>query len=438
MTSATAPGQLLRLLGLGFGIAIAVGEMIGSGIMRTPSLVAASVPVAGAILALWGFGALHAALQANVLAELGTALPRVGGQYVFVRRALGDAAGLATGWAMWCAHVAGLAAACIAFGDFLGLIWPWAKGHAAVAAIALQIVLYAANVAGLREGRTLQGLTSLLKTTLLLAFAGAALSLAPVRLVLPPPQVQAPLGLLALAAAYQLIRGAYNGWHAPVYFAEENVAPARNIPRALFAGIALAGAVYLLVNAALLSALGPLGLAADKLPYATVLARVAGGWAAALFALGAMVTVASVANANVMIAPRVLYALARDRLLPTALVAVNRGGSPYRAFAPTAAVSILLVTIGGFRFVFGLIALLVTLASVLTEIAYFVLRQREPALARPFRARLHPWLPGLALVIDMALLLLFALADWRGALFAGALCLAAIPLALMRRPEPTP
>lgn len=437
MTSATAPGQLLRLLGLGFGIAIAVGEMIGSGIMRTPSLVAASVPVAGGILALWAFGALHAGLQANVLAELGTALPRVGGQYVFVRRALGDAAGLATGWAMWCAHVAGLAAACIAFGDFLGLIWPWAAGHPAVAGIGLQIVLYAANVAGLREGRTLQGLTSLLKTTLLLAFAAAALTLAPVRVVLPP-QAETPLGLLALAAAYQLIRGAYNGWHAPVYFAEENVAPARNIPRALFAGIALAGAVYLLVNAALLSALGPLGLAADKLPYATVLARVAGGWAAALFALGAMVTVASVANANVMIAPRVLYALARDRLLPAALVAVNQGGSPYRAFAPTAAVSILLVTIGAFRFVFGLIALLVTLASVLTEIAYFVLRQREPALARPFRAKLHPWLPGLALVIDLALLLLFVLADWRGALFAGALCLAAIPLALARRPEPAP
>jgi amino acid transporter len=437
MTSATAPGQLLRLLGLGFGIAIAVGEMIGSGIMRTPSLVAASVPVAGAILALWAFGALHAGLQANVLAELGTALPRVGGQYVFVRRALGDAAGLATGWAMWCAHVAGLAAACIAFADFLGLIWPWAAGHPAVAGIGLQIVLYTANVAGLREGRTLQGLTSLLKTTLLLAFAAAALTLAPVRVVLPP-HVETPLGLLALAAAYQLIRGAYNGWHAPVYFAEENVAPARNIPRALFAGIALAGAVYLLVNAALLSALGPLGLAADKLPYATVLARVAGGWAAALFALGAMVTVASVANANVMIAPRVLYALARDRLLPAALVAVNQGGSPYRAFAPTAAVSILLVTIGGFRFVFGLIALLVTLASVLTEISYFVLRQREPALARPFRAKLHPWLPGLALAIDLVLLLLFALADWRGALFAGALCIVAVPLALARRPEPVP
>jgi len=438
MSPATSPGRLLRLLGLGFGIAIAVGEMIGSGIMRTPSLVAASVPLAAAILALWGFGALHAALQANVLAELGTALPRVGGQYVFVRRALGDLAGLATGWAMWCAHVTGLAAACIAFADFLGLIWPWAARHTAAAAIALQIVLYAANVTGLREGRTLQGLTSLLKTALLLAFAGAALSLAPVRLALPPPQVEAPLGLLALAAAYQLIRGAYNGWHAPVYFAEENVAPARNIPRALFAGIALAGAVYLLVNAALLSALGPFGLAADKLPYATVLARVAGGWAATLFALGAMVTVASVANANVMIAPRVLYALARDRLLPAALVAVNRGGSPYRAFAPTAAVSILLATIGGFRFVFGLIALLVTLASVLTEIAYFVLRRREPALARPFRARLHPWLPGLALAVDMALLVLFVLADWRGALFAGALCLAVIPLALARREKPEP
>jgi APA family basic amino acid/polyamine antiporter len=294
------------------------------------------------------------------------------------------------------------------------------------------LVLFAVNVAGLREGRALQVSTTILKATMLVLFVVATLWL-----LSPSPEPShaevAPVGFLALAGAYQLIRGAYNGWHAPVYFSEENVRPSRNITRSLFAGILFTGALYVVINATLLYALGPSHMGSGSLPYLTVLNRIAGGWTSLLFAAGAMMVAASCANANVMITPRILLALSRDRLLPASLQSINRGGSPYIAFVVSALAGSALTMAGGFRFVFGMIGTLVTLASLITEIAYFVLRTREPDLARPWRALLHPWLPAAAIVIDGVLLVLFVMTDIKAALVAAALCALSIPAALLAR-----
>src|ERR1700733_4260683 len=117
-------GELLRILGVPFGIATAVGGMIGVGILRAPSVIAADVPDARIIVPLWLLGAIYVAVQANVMAELATAIPRAGGPYVFVRQALGDVGGLAVGWTDWMAFVCGIAALSVAFAEFLGIVWP--------------------------------------------------------------------------------------------------------------------------------------------------------------------------------------------------------------------------------------------------------------------------------------------------------------------------
>jgi APA family basic amino acid/polyamine antiporter len=433
MAVAGAPsrGHLLRLLGAGFGVAVGVGEMIGSGILRSPSVIAATVHNTGLIVALWSLGALHALLGANIIAELGTALPQAGGAYVYARRAYGDVGGLVVGWTIFVSHLAGIAAASVVFADFLALLWPPAAGHGAVVAIGTQLLLYCSNAIGLREGRAMQEMTSLVKAVLLLAFVGAALWLANKTPPATMPSPAAAGGFLAFVGAYQLIKGAYSGWDASAYFAEENVAPSHSIPRALLFGVLLTGAIYVLVNAALLLALGAAGTASSGLPFAIVLNRVAGNWASIVFVIGAMITVTSCANANIMVAPRVLFALSRDRLLPGALQEVNVGGSPYFGFALTAAISIALASTGAFRLVFGLIGILTSLSGLLVDIGFFVLRQREPELPRPFRAILSPWLPGLLVFVDGAFLILFAATDHTGAIVAAALCVLCVPLGVL-------
>lgn len=430
----THHGHLLRLLGVGFGVAIGVGEIIGSGILRSPSAIAGTLHNSGVIIALWSFGALHALLGANILAEMGTALPLEGGQPVYARRAFGDIGGLIVGWSIYASHLAGIAAASVVFADFLAGLWPFASAHTAVIALAIQCLLYGLNAIGLREGRFVQIATSLAKTALLAAFIGTAVWLgahesAHTALLIP----LAPAGLLAYVGAYHLIVGAYAGWAAPVVFAEENVAPARSLPSALLLGIVITGGLYVLINAALLFALGTGGTAASSLPFVTVLDRVAGSWASLVFVIGAMVTVTSCANANIMIAPRILFALSRDRLLPSAFQAVNDGGSPYMGFALTALGSMALAATGSFRLVFGLIGTLNSGSGLITDLTWFVLRKREPDLPRPFRAILSPWLPALLVLVDGTLLVLFTATDRPGAIVAVVLCLLCVPLALIAR-----
>jgi APA family basic amino acid/polyamine antiporter len=428
-----ASGHLLKILGVTFGVAVAVGNVIGSGILRAPSTIAHEVPGFWIIMLLWLLGGVQGALGANTAAEMATAIPKSGGLYVYTQRGLGDVSGLIVGWTIWASKLAGTAAASISFAEFLPIVWPGAGAHKIAVAVAVQVALYAANVWGLREGRVLQELTSLIKAAMLFVFVIAA-----VMFVAPPEHetiLSSPVAYswANIILAFQLVRGAYSGWDSPVYFTGENTDATRNIPRALAYGLLLTGGLYMGVNAALIHALGLNGVAASPLPFTTVLEEIGGRIPSILFALTAMITVASCANANIMSAPRVIMALGEDGLLPRIFARVNKGGSPANAFYLTAIGSLALALSGGFALVFGLIGTLDSLSGTLVDSAFFALRWREPDLPRPFRAIGYPVLPALLLLSDVALLILFASADYVGGLVALGLCLACVPLALIAR-----
>jgi APA family basic amino acid/polyamine antiporter len=199
------------------------------------------------------------------------------------------------------------------------------------------------------------------------------------------------------------------------------------------AGLLMTALLYLGINGALLHSLGPSAIAQSTLPFTTVLSKAGGSLAAAGVAVFALLSVASCSNAAVMSNPRILLALSRDGLLPGIFQNVNVGGSPTVAIVTTAVGAIALALSGSFTLAFGLIATLQAAAFVLVILALFVLRRREPDLARPFRAIGYPWLPALVLVIDLALLALFLNANWTGGLYAAIMWLLCIPLALIAR-----
>lgn len=442
MNTAAPADPLLKLLGVAFGVAISVGVVIGSGILRGPGPIAGLLPDAGAILLLWTLGGLHALLGANVTAELGAAIPQTGGLVLYARRAYGPTGGLIVGWSEWGSTVAGIAAASIAFAEFLALLVPAAAAWRTPVAVGLQLLLLAANVVGLREGSLLQNVTSAVKAVLLAGFVVLVL-LAPAHAAGGPvlsADLHGPVAVaLAWVGAYQLIVGAYSGWDAPVYFSGENVDAARSIPRAVFLGALTSAVLYVAVNGALLHGMSLGELAHAKLPFSVILQRLVGPLGAGLFAVGALFTVLSGANANVLQASRIVYGLGRSGLLPAQVSAVNRGGSPWVGFGVSAAAAILLTLTGGFTQVFAIIGTLSILSQALTTGAYFVLRRREPELERPFRAWGHPWLPGLVLAINVGLVGLFAASDRKGAAFglAAIVVCAAAGRWLSRRGQPS-
>jgi basic amino acid/polyamine antiporter, APA family len=116
--SESSPGRLLSILGVGFGLAGAVGGTIGACILRTPGLVAAELPTLQLVLGAWLAGGLYALLGAICTAELAAALPRTGGWTVYAERAFGRSGGLLVGWADWLAHCIGLAWVATTVGDY--------------------------------------------------------------------------------------------------------------------------------------------------------------------------------------------------------------------------------------------------------------------------------------------------------------------------------
>ena len=129
--------RLLRVLGVGFGVAVTIGGVIGMGILRTPGDVAAQLPQRSFFIGVWILGGLYALLGTISVAELGTMLPRSGGFYIFVRRALGSYAGFVVGWSDWLSTCGTTAAVAIVVGEYTTVLFPGLAGHSVSDAVVM-------------------------------------------------------------------------------------------------------------------------------------------------------------------------------------------------------------------------------------------------------------------------------------------------------------
>jgi APA family basic amino acid/polyamine antiporter len=435
---ASKPEQnhLLRVLGLAFGVAVGVGSMIGGGILRAPGAVLDQVPYPAIALGLWAVAGLHALLSANAIAEVMTALPKSGGLFVPARAAFGRPGGLLIGWTDWLSILAAIAALSIACGEFLALIVPALEGHEGSTGAAISLILFLINLAGVREGSVVQIVGSALKGVFLIGLA-CAVFLVPAAPALPSGaavgDVSRPLGLWGLVVAYQLITGVFAGWPNPTYFSEEDTQPDKNIPRSLFSSILAVTAVYLLINGALIYAVPVDQLRASELPIALAVSNIFGPLSIKIVAAVAIIIIMSCINANIMVGPRVLYGLARERLFPSVAERVNAGGTPHVALLATAFFSLLLTFTGEFETMFLIMGALGLLPLIVAEAALFRLRETSPQLRRPYRAFAYPWLPALVLLIDCSLLVLFIVADWKSGLSIVAAVAICIPIGWLMR-----
>jgi APA family basic amino acid/polyamine antiporter len=432
---------LLRVLGLGFGLAVIVGNTVGSGILRAPGEVARDLPPrwgAAGILAVWLAGGLYALLGALCLSELGAMWPRSGGYYVFARRALGDFAGFVVGWTDWLAQSGTIAAASILVAEYAAPLHPALGGRPVAVALATAIALAVVQARGVRWGARAQALTSAAKGAGLLALVAAFFLLAPAGghgaggaiPAAPPPASAAPGLLLALQAVIYT----YDGWYGVIYFGEEVRQPARDVPRSMIGGVLIVAALYLLVNLALLAVLPPARLAGQPLAVGAAVQVILGPRGAAAVDVLAILCVVGGINAYHLMASRIPLAMSRDGLLPPVFAAVNRGGTPVAGLAASTTAAALFILWGGFAQVLAVMAFFFVANYVMAFVAVFVLRRREPGIPRPFRVPGHPLTTGLALAVSLAFLVATVLGDGRNGLLALLVLAASHPVyRLLRR-----
>jgi APA family basic amino acid/polyamine antiporter len=417
---------LVRGLGLLEATTLIVGSVIGSGIFVAPSIMAGYIQTPGLLLGLWVLGGLLTLFGALAYGEMAAALPRAGGQYVFLTEAFSPLWGFLYGWTFLLAINTGfIAAVSVAFAKYLGVFLPGigegtalfaVGGYSFTTAQAVALVVIAAltwlNITGLRTGAMVQNVFTIAKVAavavlVVLAIASGRGSADHFR-----PLVGAELGpeglkiglFAALGVAMSKALFAYDAWNSVTFAAEEMREPERNLPKALVLGTLGIMAVYCAAVAVYLYMVPIQEMYAvkDNRIAAEAAQRMIGSAGSAFIAIAIMVSTFGCVNGLILAGARVLFAMGRDRLFFRRAAEVH---PTYRTPAPAlllqGAVAAVLTLTGTYSDLLTLTAFSSLLFNTLTVVALFVLRRKRPDLPRPYKAWGYPVLPTLYILVSV-------------------------------------
>ncbi|MBI2372684.1 MAG: APC family permease [Deltaproteobacteria bacterium] len=416
-----------RRLGSLTTICVGLGVAIGSGIFRTPGLVAERLPSAPLVLLAWLVGGAFALGASLVTAELATRCPQAGGEYVYLRAAYGDGVAFFFGWG-YTIFIAGGGVAVVA--SALGEAISSAAGVARPALFSglLVVALAAVNCAGLLAGATLQNVLGVAKVfgLAVLAAVGLASGTEPFWGSLPATRAQ-PLAL-AFVAALPPVLWSFEGATDSAKLAEEIEDVDRKLPRALVTSSLVLTAIYAAFNLACLGVLGPKDLAASSFPAEALVENTLGGAGPRLLSALVIVTLAGAVSSSLLSTSRVTFALARDGLAPRVLARVSRAQAPIPALIAIASLALLFTQLRGFREGLGVYFLASAVLFGLSYGSLFVFRARdarEAPRSGVFRCPAGRGVSAALILIQLAVAASIAVEDPRGAVGTAAVLVVA-------------
>lgn len=387
-------------LGMVDAIAMIVGIVVGAGIFRTPSLVAANVENPTMFVTAWVLGGLVSLIGALCYAELTTTFPHAGGDYHFLTKAFGKRLAFLFAWArMSVIQTGSIAILAFIVGDYLAQIYSIGEYSSVVYAALVVISLTGINIIGVKFGAGTQKLLTTLEILGILIVLVAGFFFAPDGngASAPVPALSGSTTSLGLAMVFVLLT--FGGWNEAAYISAELRSGRRGMAIALISSIAIITLIYLLINLSYLHVLG-LGGMAQSDAVAGDLMRVTFGEAGVVL-IGLIVTVAALTsvNATIFTGARTNYALGHDFPVLGYLGKWNaQTSSPVNAFIVQGAISLALIGLGvltrnGFATMVEYTAPVFWFFLLLVGIALFILRRKEPDLNRPFRVPFYPITP---------------------------------------------
>lgn len=438
---------LKRTLGLVDATSIVAGSMIGSGIFIVSTVMARDIGSAGWLMVLWLLTGLITVFAALSYGELAGMMPNAGGQYVYIQRAYGRMVSFLYGWTVFTVIQTGvIAAVAVAFAKFLAVFFPnlntvfWAAGasfsvtYAQGLAIGVILLLTLANTFGVQNGKRIQMFFTSAKLIALFALIvlGLAAGLqtdvladnfsdmwsASKTTIADGVATSVPLSGFALLGALgaTIINSLFSSdaWNNVTFIAGEIQDPKRNIPRSLFLGTVIVTGVYLLANLAYLALLplhGDLNapdivgkgiqFATDDRVGTAAASMIFGDIAVYLMAGLIMVSTFGCNNGIILAGSRLFYAMANDGLFFAKAKQLNTRQVPAVALWIQCAWACVLCLTGTYTELIKFATFASLLFYILTILAIFVLRRKEPNAERPYRAFGYPWIPALYIVITL-------------------------------------
>ena len=425
--------MLVRTLGLGDATMLVIGCIVGVGIFRTASSIAAHLASPSLILVVWVIGGIVSMCGALCYAELAAMFPASGGDYVYLTKIYGRFAGFAFGWTkLFIERTGTIAILGFVFAEYARRIVAFGPSWLPWLASGGILLLTAVNVVGVRWGTYTQNFFTALKSLALavLIAAGAAAVVthraAAVDWNLRPLTANT---LPSLGIALVFVLWTYGGWTEAAYVADEVKNPTRSVPRAIIQGLALTTLLYLLVNLSYLLCIPIEQLPKSPLVASQVMQQTLGG-AGAVFIAGMIACSAFGAlNGYILTSGRILYAMGKDHgLLRKAGTVHPRFHTPARALWINAAIAILLVFTKTLDQIMTYSTVVISVFYVMAVVGVMLLRRRLPDHPRPYRTWGYPLAPLLFVIAMTGFIINTCLKEPREAIFGFGLLLLAIPL----------
>jgi basic amino acid/polyamine antiporter, APA family len=439
---------LKRDLSVWAAMAIVVGTVIGSGIFLVPKSMILDVGSVPMVFAVWIFGGVLSLFGALTYAELSTALPEAGGEYVYLSAAYGPFWGFVYGWTqMWVAKSASIATLATGFYLYLANFRPELQhvfftlpGHLGpnggplqiaygqILAMVVILLLAWLNYYGVKLGGNVQVAVTVLKLALILALVAVGLGSLHGSAAHFHGSIASAGGFTGFFAALVAALWAYDGWNNVGMVGSEVRNPSRNLPIALIGGMLLIIVIYLLANAAYFYVLTPAEVAGTDRVAAEMMRRILGSGGAGAVSLAAMISIFAALNGSILSGSRVPYAMARDGLFFKKVASVHPvHRTPGVSILAVSAWGALLVLSGWYDQLFTLVIFASWILYGMTAAAAIVLRSKRPDLPRPYKVLGYPVVPILFVAVAMILLVSTFLKSPRESLMGLVLIVAGIP-----------
>jgi APA family basic amino acid/polyamine antiporter len=412
--------ELQRGFGLSTATYVVIASMVGTGILISPGYMMASLKNYPLIFGLWALGGLLALCGALCVAELAAALPRAGGEYVYLREAYGPMPAFLSGWTSF---FVGFSAPLVVAGHVAAkyLLTPFGSTEnetaplVKITAAAIIVVVTLPNLIGHRQSAWTQNLTTALKFGLfvvlvVLAFLFGSGQLSNIGQGQPIRSIK--LGDAATQLFYVMF--AYSGWNAASYLAGEVKNPGKILPRSLLLGTGLVIVLYLALNLVFAYALplADVGFNNAELVPTLAVERLFGARVSSVFSVLLGLTFMATVSAFIITGPRVYYAMARDGLFPSAAGHISsKGGVPVYAMLAQSVCAIIILFIVDFRNLYQYAAVGLSIFALLFIVAVYVLRWRRPQMERPFRVPGYPVVPAIFIAVIL-FMTVFAFKQW--------------------------
>jgi len=415
--------KLDRQLGLFDSTMMVVGIVIGSGIFMTTGLMADALPSVSLILIVWLLGGLQMLAGALTYAELSAAMPKAGGQYVYLREAYGSLPAFLFGWVAFIAYLTGTnAAIAVAVAEHLGSFYPSISTHNIVIgfdyfsisggqifAISLILILSFINYLGILFGKWIQNVFTILKIGSILFFALAGLFISTgnhIDFSINPTSMSIGSILTGMGIALVAVTWTVGGWEYVTFAAGEIKNPKKNLPLALIIGTVVILVLYIMINIAYLKVLPMDSLIGElKVGEATAKSLYGPGIAGA-FVVVVIISMFGSLNGNILVGPRISYAMAKDKLFFSKAAEVHpKFHTPGNAIMIQGVWASVLALSGTFEEIITLVVFVNFMMWIAASSTVFVLRKKQPELERPYKVWGYPYVPAFFIIFSSAIMI---------------------------------